>query len=149
MSRRKPVDKSADFEEFIQQTSDYLPPSKSKDNDTVSNTKTENENNADITKLTTTDKDKQFPEEIEGQFSKETNKQSNKQKNTKPSKHKKKVYIGDLFEEPVAKEPIVNTTLQLPQSLNDRLKGFCKEFGLSKNEVVRTLVEALLDEKGF
>ena len=68
---------------------------------------------------------------------------------TKSSKQKKKVYIGDLFEEPVAKEPIVNTTLQLPQSLNDRLKEFCKEFGLSKNEVVRTLVEALLDEKGF
>ncbi len=133
MSRRKPVDKSADFEEFIQQTSDYLPPSKSKDNDTVSHTKIDQENDADMTKLAATDKDKQ----------------SNKQKNTKPSKHKKKVYIGDLFEEPVAKEPIVNTTLQLPQSLNDRLKGFCKEFGLSKNEVVRTLVEALLDEKGF
>ncbi len=149
MSRRKPVDKSADFEEFIQQTSDYLPPSKSKDNDTVSNTKTENENNAEITKLITTDKDKQLSEKTEGQSFKETNKQSNKQKNTKPSKHKKKVYIGDLFEEPVTKEPIVNTTLQLPQSLNDRLKGFCKEFGLSKNEVVRTLVEALLDEKGF
>ena len=133
MSRRKPVDKSADFEEFIQQTSDYLPPSKSKDNDTVFNTKIDQENNADMTKLATTDKDKQ----------------SNKQKSSKLNKQKKKVYIGDLFEEPVAKEPIVNTTLQLPQSLNDRLKGFCKEFGLSKNEVVRTLVEALLDEKGF
>ena len=133
MSRRKTVDKSADFEEFIQQTSDYLPPSKNKDNDTVSNTKTDEENNADITKLATTDKDKQ----------------SNKQKNTKSTKHKKKVYIGDLFEEPVAKERIVNTTLQLPQSLNDRLKEFCKEFGLSKNQVIKTLVEALMDEKGF
>ena len=28
MSRRKPVDQSADFEQFIEQTSDYLPPSK-------------------------------------------------------------------------------------------------------------------------
>ena len=108
-SRRKPVDKSAEFEDFIEQTSDYLPPSQTK----------------------------------------QVNKQPNKQKTTKLSKHKKKVYIGDLFEDPVAKERIVNTTLQLPLSLNDRLKEFCKEFGLSKNEVVRTLVEALLDEKGF
>ena len=106
MSRRKPVDQSADFEQFIEQTSDYLPPSK--------NT----------------------------QSNKHNSKQFNTQKNTQPSPHKKKVYIGDLFKEPVAKERIVNTTLQLPQSLNDRLKEFCHEFGLSKNQVIKTLVEA-------
>ena len=104
-SRRKPVDKSADFEEFTKQTSDYLPPAQ--------------------------------------------NKQSNKQASNKSTKRKKKVYISDLFDAPVAKENIVNTTLQLPSSLNERLKQFCQDFGKSKNEVIRTLVEALLDEKGY
>ena len=112
-SRRKPVDKSADFEEFIEQTSDYLPPSKSKDEDPKSN------------------------------------KHLTKQKTTKSNKPKKKVYIGDLFEEPATKERIVNTTLQLPESLNERLKQFCNEFNMSKNEVIKTLVEALMEEKGF
>jgi glutamyl/glutaminyl-tRNA synthetase len=112
-SRRKPVDKSADFKEFIEQTSDYLLPSTTKVN------------------------------------SPEKNKQLNKQTNSKSTKRKKKVYIGDLFDEPVAKERMVNTTLQLPESLNSRLKEFCSEFGRSKNEVIKTLVEALLDEKGF
>ena len=104
-SRKKPVDKSADFEEFTKQTSDYLPPAKSD--------------------------------------------HSNKHSNKQSTKRKKKVYIGDLFDEPVAKERTVNTTLQLPSSLNERLKQFCQEFGKSKNEVIRTLVEALLDEKGY
>ena len=112
-SRRKSVDKSADFEQFIEQTSDYLPPSKTKDN------------NPDL------------------------DKQLNKDNNKHSTKRKKKVYIGDLFDEPVAKEKTVNTTLQLPESLNNRLKEFCHQFGKSKNEVIRTLVEALLDEKGF
>ena len=62
---------------------------------------------------------------------------------------KKKLYIADLFDQPIAKEKMINTTLQLPESLNRRLKTFCTEFGNSKNEVIRTLVEALLDEKGF
>ena len=116
-SRRKSVDKSSDFEEFIEQTSDYLPPS---------NTKANNP-----------------------KFNKHLNKHSSKQINNKSTKRKKKVYIGDLFDEPVAKEKVVNTTLQLPESLNSRLKEFCSQFGKSKNEVIRTLVEALLDEKGF
>ena len=133
MSRRKPEDKSADFQEFIQQTSDYLPPSTNKGNSTVSNTKKNQENDTNATKPTNPDKDKQ----------------SNKHKNSQTKTTKKKVYIGDLFKEPAEKEPIVNTTLQLPKSLNNRLKNFCKEFGLSKNEVVKTLVEALLKEKGF
>lgn len=116
-SRRKSVDKSSDFEEFIEQTSDYLPPS---------NTKASNP-----------------------QLNNYSNKHNNKQANSKSTKQKKKVYIGDLFDEPVAKEKVVNTTLQLPESLNVRLKEFCSKFGKSKNEVIRTLVEALLDEKGF
>lgn len=116
-SRRKPVDKSADFEEFIEQTSDYLPPSQKSVNDSQQN--------------------------------KQTNKQTNKQNSNKSSQRKKKVYIGDLFDEPVAKEKMINTTLQLPESLNTRLKEFCSQFGQSKNEVIRTLVSALLDEKGF
>ena len=116
-SRRKPVDKSADFEEFIEQTSDYLPPSQKSVNDSQKN--------------------------------QQLNKQSNKQSGSRSNKRKKKVYIGDLFDEPVAKERMINTTLQLPESLNIRLKEFCLRFGKSKNEVIRTLVEALLDEKGF
>ena len=116
-SRKKTVDKSADFEEFIEQTSDYLPPSQKSVNNSQKN--------------------------------KQSNKQSNKQNSSKSSQRKKKVYIGDLFDEPVAKEKMVNTTLQLPESLNTRLKEFCLRFGKSKNEVIRTLVSALLDEKGF
>lgn len=112
-SRRKSVDKSADFEEFIEQTSDYLPPSQKSVNNS------------------------------------QKNKQSNKQSSSQSNQRKKKVYIGDLFDEPVAKERMINTTLQLPESLNIRLKEFCLRFGKSKNEVIRTLVEALLDEKGF
>ena len=111
--RKKSVDKSANFEQFIEETSDYLPSSKMQ----VKNT--------------------------------EQNKQDNKQSNTQTTKRKKKTYIGDLFDEPVAKEKIVNTTLQLPESLNGRLKEFCGHFGTSKNKVVITLVEALLEEKGF
>lgn len=111
--RKKSVDKSANFEQFIEETSNYLPPSK-------------------------------IPVK-----STEQNKQSNKQLNTQTNKRKKKTYIGDLFGEPVAKEKIVNTTLQLPESLNGRLKEFCGHFGTSKNKVVITLVEALLEEKGF
>ena len=116
-SRRKPVDKSADFAQFIEQTTDYLPASKTDSHNTENN--------------------------------KQLNKQSNKQSDNKSTKRKKKVYIGDLFEEPVAKERVVNTTLQLPESLNNRLKEFCTQFDKSKNEVIKTLVEALLDEKGF
>jgi hypothetical protein len=112
-TRKKPVDKSTDFDEFIEQTSDYLPASKT------------------------------------SQSSKQNNKQNNKQSTKLSSKRKKKVYLGDLFDEPVAKEKTVNTTLQLPESLNARLKEFCNQFGKSKNEVIKTLVEALLDEKGF
>ena len=111
--RKKTVDKSADFEQFIDETSNYLPPSKVQ----AKNTK--------------------------------QNKQNNKQSNTQTNKRKKKTYIGDLFDEPAAKEKIVNTTLQLPESLNTRLKEFCGHFGTSKNKVVITLVEALLEEKGF
>lgn len=111
--RKKPVDKSANFEQFIEETSDYLPPSKAKLKST------------------------------------EQNKQEFKQPNTQTNKRKKKTYIGDLFDEPVVKEKIVNTTLQLPESLNSRLKEFCGHFGTSKNKVVITLVEALLEEKGF
>ena len=112
-TRKKSVDKSLDYEEFVEQTSDYLPPAKS----TPAN--------------------------------KQLNKDSNKQNNSKTSKQKKKVYIGDLFNEPAKKERNVNTTLQLPESLNERLKEFCSQYGKSKNEVIKTLVEALLDEKGF
>lgn len=108
-TRKKPVDKSTDFNEFIEQTSDYLPASKTS----------------------------------------QSSKQNNKQSTKLSSKRKKKVYLGDLFDEPVAKEKTVNTTLQLPESLNARLKEFCNQFGKSKNEVIKTLVEALLDEKGF
>jgi hypothetical protein len=108
-NRKKVVDKSSDFEAFIEQTSDYLPASVTKHDDT---------------------------------------KQS-KQSTTKTDTRKKKLYIADLFDQPVAKEKMINTTLQLPESLNQRLKTFCAEFGNSKNEVIRTLVEALLDEKGF
>lgn len=111
--RKKSVDKSANFEQFIEETSNYLPPSK--------------------TPLKNT----------------EPSKQDSKQSNTQTTKRKKKTYIGDLFDEPVAKEKIVNTTLQLPESLNIRLKEFCGHFGTSKNKVVITLVEALLEEKGF
>ena len=121
MSRKKSVDKSSEFEAFIEQTADYLPPSKTK-HDSTQTTK---------------------------QLDKQLNKHSNKQISTKPTTRKKKVYIGDLFDDPVAKEKMVNTTLQLPESLNGRLKTFCSEFGKSKNEVIRTLVEALLAEKGF
>ncbi len=120
-TRKKSVDKSSDFEAFIEQTSDYLPPSKNKD-DSTNQTK---------------------------QVNKHHTKHSSKHISTKPSSRKKKVYIGDLFDEPVTKERMINTTLQLPESLNGRLKEFCTEFGKSKNEVIRTLVEALLDEKGF
>ena len=112
-TRRKSVDKSADYNEFVEQTSDYLPPAKS--------TPAKSQLNND----------------------------SNKQSSSKISKQKKKVYIGDLFSEPVKKERNVNTTLQLPESLNERLKEFCSQYGKSKNEVIKTLVEALLDEKGF
>lgn len=115
-TRKKSVDRSHDFEAFIEQTSDYLPPSKTKDDTT--------------------------------QTTKQLNKHSNKQV-SKPATVKKKVYIGDLFDEPIPKEKMVNTTLQLPESLNTRLKTFCADFGKSKNEVIKTLVEALLDEKGF
>lgn len=116
-TRNKSVDKSSEFEAFIEQTSDYLPPSKTKHDST--------------------------------QATKQLDKHSNKQLSTKAATRKKKVSIGDLFAEPAAKEKMVNTTLQLPESLNGRLKTFCAEFGKSKNEVIRTLVEALLDEKGF
>jgi hypothetical protein len=116
-NRNKSVDKSSNFEVFIEQTSDYLPLSVSKHNST--------------------------------EQTKQLDKHSNKQNNKAISPRKKKVYIGDLFDEPVAKEKMVNTTLQLPESLNSRLKELCTEFGKSKNEVIRTLVEALLDEKGF
>ena len=111
--RKKPVDKSVDYDEFVEQTSDYLPAAKS------------------------------------NQSNKQLNKQDTKQSESKSIKRKKKLYIGDLFEEPVTKERTVNTTLQLPESLNSRLKDFCSQFGKSKNEVIRILVEALLDEKGF
>lgn len=116
-SRKKSVDKSSEFEAFIEQTSDYLPPSTTKDGST--------------------------------QTTKQLDKHNTKQTTAKAIARKKKVSIGDLFAEPVAKEKTINTTLQLPESLNDRLKTFCSEFGKSKNEVIRTLVEALLDEKGF
>ena len=116
-TRKKSVDKSTEFEAFIEQTSDYLPPAKTEEPDT--------------------------------EKSKQLNKHNSKQAITKTTTRKKKLYIGDLFEQPVAKERMVNTTLQLPESLNGRLKEFCSEFGKSKNEVIRTLVEALLDEKGF
>ncbi|MFM2315047.1 MAG: hypothetical protein RLZZ04_4323 [Cyanobacteriota bacterium] len=116
-SRKKAVDKSSEFEAFIEQTSEYLPPSVNKHDAT--------------------------------EESKQLNKQQHKQFTTKTNTRKKKLYIADLFEQPVAKEKMINTTLQLPESLNRRLKKFCSEFGNSKNEVIRTLVEALLDEKGF
>jgi hypothetical protein len=116
-SRKKSVDKSANFEQFIEETSDYLPPSTIK--------------------------------EKSPQQNKQNNKQLNTEINTQTNKRKKKTYIGDLFDEPVAKEKIVNTTLQLPESLNGRLKEFCDRFSTSKNKVVITLVEALLEEKGF
>lgn len=112
-SRRKSVDKSADYNEFVEQTADYLPPAK-------------------ITSA-----------------NKQSNKEINKQHSSKTSKQKKKVYIGDLFSKPVTQERKLNTTLQLPESLNERLKEFCRQYGKSKNEVIKTLVEALLDEKGF
>ena len=81
---------------------------------------------------------------------KQLNNHSSKPVTTKAiASRKKKVYIGELFNEPVAKEKMVNTTLQLPESLNGRLKTFCSDFGKSKNEVIRTLVEALLDEKNY
>jgi len=115
--RKKSVDKSANFEQFIEDTSNYLPPSTKKVKSTEQN--------------------------------KQSNKHNNKQLDTQTNKRKKKTYIGDLFDEPVAKEKIVNTTLQLPESLNGRLKEFCGHFGTSKNKVVITLVEALLEEKGF
>lgn len=115
--RKKSVDKSANFEQFIEETSNYLPPSQIKDK--------------------SISKDKH------------NSKQSNKQSNSQTNKRKKKTYIGDLFEEPIAKEKIVNTTLQLPESLNGRLKEFCEHFGTSKNKVVITLIETLLEEKGF
>ncbi|MFA9202030.1 MAG: hypothetical protein ACEQSC_00565 [Candidatus Nanopelagicaceae bacterium] len=108
-NRKKAVDKSSEFEAFIEQTSDYLPASATK----------------------------------------QLGKQQSKQFTTKTDTRKKKLYIADLFDQPVAKEKMINTTLQLPESLNQRLKTFCAEFGNSKNEVIRTLVEALLDEKGF
>lgn len=115
--RKKSVDRSANFEQFIEQTSDYLPPSKAKE-------KSPSEN-------------------------KQNNKHSNKRSTAQTNKRKKRTSIGDLFGEPVAKEKIVNTTLQLPESLNGRLKEFCESFGTSKNKVVITLIEALLEEKGF
>ena len=124
-TRKKSVDKSSDFEAFIEQTSAYLPPSTTKDN------------NPDLNKHNSK------------QLGKQSNKHNSKQLATKTTTRKKKVYIADLFEQPIAKEKMVNTTLQLPESLNGRLKEFCSEFGKSKNEVIRTLVEALLDEKGF
>ena len=116
-SRNKSVDKSRDFEAFIEQTADYLPPSKIKDDSKQNN--------------------------------KQSSKQDSKQSNPKATTRKKKVYIGDLFDEPIAKEKMVNTTLQLPESLNGRLKTFCSDFDKSKNEVIRTLVEVLLDEKNY
>lgn len=116
-NRNKSVDKSSEFEAFIEQTSDYLPASKTKDDTTQTN--------------------------------KQVNKHNSKQPVVKAIARKKKVYIADLFDEPIAKEKMVNTTLQLPESLNTRLKTFCSEFGKSKNEVIRTLVEVLLEEKGF
>jgi hypothetical protein len=116
-NRKKAVDKSSEFEAFIEQTSDYLP--------------------ASINKHDATEQSKQLT------------KQQSKQSTTKTATRKKKLYIADLFDQPVAKEKMINTTLQLPESLNRRLKTFCAEFGNSKNEVIRTLVEALLDEKGF
>ena len=124
-SRNKSADKSSEFEAFIEQTADYLPPSKTK-HDLTQDSKQSNK-----------------------QSNKQSPKHSNKLSSTKTSTRHKKVSIGDLFVEPVAKEKMVNTTLQLPESLNGRLKTFCADFGKSKNEVIRTLVEALLDEKGF
>jgi len=119
--RKKSVDKSANFEQFIEDTSNYLPPS--------------------TKKVKSTEQNKQS--------NKQLNTQANRQLSTQANKRKKKTYIGDLFDKPVAKEKIVNTTLQLPESLNGRLKEFCGHFGTSKNKVVITLVEALLEEKGF
>jgi hypothetical protein len=116
-SRKKAVDKSSDFEAFIEQTSDYLPPAVNKHDAT--------------------------------EQSKQLDKHSNKQVTTKTATRKKKLYISDLFDKPVTKEKMINTTLQLPESLNGRLKTFCSEFSKSKNEVIKTLVEALLDEKNY
>ena len=43
--RQKNVDKSDDFEAFMKQTSNYLPPSKSKDRDPVTDTQTDPDKN--------------------------------------------------------------------------------------------------------
>ena len=128
-TRNKSADKTSEFEAFIEQTADYLPPSK--------------------TKHDLTQDSKQSSKHSNKHSNKQSSKHINKQVSTLTSTRKKKVSIGDLFAEPVAKEKMVNTTLQLPESLNGRLKTFCADFGKSKNEVIRTLVEALLDEKGF
>ena len=75
-SRKKSVDKSSEFEAFIEQTSDYLPPSTNKDGST----------------------------QTTKQSTKQLDKHSSKQINSKGIARKKKVSIGDLFAEPVAKE---------------------------------------------
>ncbi len=95
--RKKNVDKSSDFESFMRQTADYLPPAMAPD------------------------------------------KQDSKQPTS----------LSALFSETKPKEKIVNTTLQLPQSVNKRLKKLCQKLGKSKNEVLLTLIEALLEEKGL
>lgn len=123
--RKKNVDKSNDFESFMQQTSDYLPPA-----------------------IVENEDDKQ-------QSSKQSSQQDNKQDSKDNIKHNNKQdsrqdnSLSALFSETKPKEKVINTTLQLPQSVNKRFKKLCQKLGKSKNEVLLIVIEALLEEKGL
>jgi hypothetical protein len=127
--RKKNVDKSSDFESFMKQTADYLPPAIATDQK-----KSKQDN-----KLNNKQLDNDYDQELNKQDNKDTNKQVSKQSTS----------LSALFSETKPKEKFVNTTLQLPQSVNKRFKKLCQKLGKSKNEVLQTLIEALLEEKGF
>ena len=163
--RKKNVDKSSDFESFMRQTADYLPPAiasdkqgnkhdyqqESKLNNKELTTQEDKQNSSQVNKQIDKDNNKQISNELNAQANKDNDKQSNKELNEQTNKQdsKQSTSLSALFSETKPKEKIVNTTLQLPQSVNKRLKKLCQKLGKSKNEVLLTLIEALLEEKGL
>ena len=159
--RKKNVDKSSDFESFMRQTADYLPPAVAPDKqeDKQSYKQDDELNNKELTPQENKQDNQQSSKQENNQANEDDNKQTNQQKNGQANKDDNKqsskqdskpsTSLSALFSETKPKEKIVNTTLQLPQSVNKRLKKLCQKLGKSKNEVLLTLIEALLQEKGL
>lgn len=143
--RKKNVDKSSDFDSFMQQTADYLPPA------LVDNQQVNKHKNKQNTKLNNQESNEEKHTLKDRQPNKQLNKQDNQKENNQSNKQysKRSTSLAELFPETKPKEKIINTTLQLPQSVNKRLKKLCQKLGKSKNEVLLTLIEALLEEKGL